>query len=82
MGRPPKSQDEIDASNQYASFMKGWVDGARVTATHTLFTEHTSQLIRDAYNAGYTAGRAARNKAAEDASRTYGYTPSVLRLQS
>lgn len=71
-----------NARVQYENFIMGWVDGARCTAMWPASVNSEDQLIRDAYNAGYMAGRGDRNKASEVAAASYGYTPSVLHLQT
>lgn len=75
-----KTQQEIDAANQFHSFMKGWRAGAGSKAMDPKFTEHDNKLIVDAYNAGYKRGRVDMNIAAQSAAEAYGYTISYLRL--
>ena len=76
-----KTQEQIDAANQYKTYRKGWVEGASTKATDPVATGHENVLIRDAYNLGYKHGQVARDAAAEFASERYGYEPQILRLQ-
>ena len=80
MGLPPKNQAEIDASNQYRSFLSGWRDGAASKPLDPKFMGHTNALIRGAYEDGYSYGRKALNDASEKASQVYGFKPNILRL--
>lgn len=75
-----KTQAEIDAANQYKSYRKGWVEGARTTAMDPLAAQHENVLIRNAYNLGYKHGQVARDEAGRFASDKYGYEPQILRL--
>jgi hypothetical protein len=69
-----------NAANQWKSYKQGWVHGANVSAMDPKFTEHDNKLIVDAYNAGYTDGRKARNDALVAAETRYGYKQEILRL--
>lgn len=75
-----KSQQEIDAGNQFHSFMQGWRHGASSKAMDPKFTEHSNQLIKAAYEAGYGRARTDINLVAQSAAEAYGYTISYLRL--
>lgn len=79
--RSLEAQQKIDASNRYHAYMQGWVAGAKCSSMDPKATGHADIGIRDAYDAGYRAGRIARNAAAEKSSFDYGYIPTVLRLQ-
>jgi hypothetical protein len=69
------------AADEYQSYMRGWKNGACVNAMDPTFTTRdAADLMRIEYEAGYTAGRAARNVAAIMATARTGYEPSVLRL--
>lgn len=70
----------VDAANQYQSYMRGWKHAASTKAMDPVFTEHSNELIVEAYNRGYSDGSAAKQRAYETASATYGYEPSILRL--
>ena len=78
---PVKTPAQIAAANQHASYMCGWVDGAKVTAMRSEFDTHANEQIRAAYNRGYSDGRAARRLASKHATQLYGYEPQILRLQ-
>jgi hypothetical protein len=69
-----------DAGNQYRSYHKGWVAGAASKAMDPVFTGHTNEKIRLAYEQGYQDGRLALNKAMQKAADNYRYRPSILRL--
>lgn len=75
-----KTKEEIDAANQFHSFMRGWKDGAGTRAMDTKCTEHDNPLIRAAYSAGYKRAREDLNLVAQSAAEAYGYTISYLRL--
>ena len=75
-----KTQQEIDAANQFHSFIMGWKDGASSRAMDPKFTGHDNKLIVAAYDAGYGRARKDINAVAEEAAKTYGYTISYLRL--
>lgn len=75
-----KDQTTIDASNQYGSYRKGWIAGARTTAMDPVFTHHENSLIRDAYNLGYHDGQLARDDASRFAAEKYNHTVNFLRL--
>ena len=65
------TQKEIDARNNYCAFTRGWKDGANVTEMRKPF----ANLV--AYCDGYEAGRRSRTAAHEEASKRFGYEPSV-----
>lgn len=77
-----KTKEQIAAANQHASFMRGWHDGASVSAMRSEFDSHADEGIRNAYNLGYQSGRDDRSFASQRASLLYGYEPEILRLQS
>lgn len=71
---------DVDAANQYQSYMKGWRHAAATKAMDPVFTGHANKLIVEAYNLGYRDGGVAKQHAYETASALYGYEPSILRL--
>ena len=75
-----KTQSQIDASNQYEAYQRGWTAGASVRAMDPAAEHHANFLIRDAYHQGYTDGRHARNQALHNAALKYRHERSVLRL--
>jgi hypothetical protein len=71
-----------DAGNQWQSYRKGWVAGASSKPLDPVFTGHTNEKIRVAYEQGYTDGRLAINAAMQKAADRYRYRPSILRTCS
>ncbi len=69
-----QSADQIAASNQFFSYRRGWVDGAKSTAMSKV---DTSQ----AYSVGYTHGWESRKIAMAKAADTYGYKQSIIRAE-
>lgn len=63
----------------YQSYMRGWRDGATAKAKRREFIEHAKPEFRTTYEEGYEAGMNARGEAGKHASKTFGYTPSILR---
>lgn len=76
-----KTREQINAANLHASYMRGWVDGAKVTAMRAEFDSHANVGMRQAYHVGYHDGRSARGLASTAASSRYGHWPEILRLQ-
>ena len=77
-----KTKEQISAANRHASYMRGWRDGASVSAMRSEFDSHADEGIRNAYSLGYRSGRDARSFASRVASQLYGHEPEILRLQS
>lgn len=77
-----KTEAEIEAANTYHSFMRGWAAGAGGNAMDPRFTaKPEGDALRAAYEQGYASGRVARAGASKQASKSSGYTPSILRTQ-
>jgi len=73
---------EINAANQHASYIRGWIDGAKISALRPEFMERDKgELLRLAYELGYSDGRAAQSSASHHATDLYGHEPEILRLQ-
>jgi hypothetical protein len=68
-----------EARTLYMTYMEGWKDGAAARAYDSKFKEHTDPVIRETYEAAYTAGYEARGEASNAASERTGYKPSILR---
>lgn len=81
MAPPPKNQAEIDASNQYASYQRGWRTAARGAAIDPIFTTHDNVLIANAYSDGYTDGRHAAGHAMRVAAGKYGIDLATAALR-
>lgn len=60
--------------------MRGWVDGAKVSAMRAEFDSHASDAMRTAYHMGYGDGRDARSLASQYASEISGHQPEIIRL--
>jgi hypothetical protein len=73
-----RSAEEIDASNKYQSYVRGWTDGASVKAMRKEFKEHPT--LGSVYCDGYAAGYAARGQMTAAASKLFGHEPSILRV--
>jgi hypothetical protein len=69
----------VIAAEVFASYMKGWVAGAKFSALDPAFTDHPKQLC-DEYHDGYAAGRTARNEAARATAERTGHEPQIMRL--
>lgn len=85
----PKGPTKVDrerlarlaAANQHASYMRGWVDGAKVSAMRPELIERPAgEPLRVAYERGYGSGRDARSIASQNATNIYGHQPQILRL--
>lgn len=77
-----KTAEQIDAANRYESYMRGWRDGAVITAMRPEFIELAPGApLRMSYEDGYRDGRAARSAASQYATRVTGHEPTILRLQ-
>lgn len=77
-----KTAAQIDAANRYESYMRGWRDGAVITAMRPEFTERApGDQLRIAYELGYGDGRKARSNASSQAASVYGHKLTILRLQ-
>jgi hypothetical protein len=76
-----KTREQLDAANRHASYMRGWVDGAKVTTMRAEFDNHADEDLRAAYHRGYARGQGARSIASRDATVLYGHEPQILRLQ-
>ena len=75
-----KTQKEIDAANQFGAYQQGWAAGAAVRAMDPKTTGHANELIKAAYDQGYSDGRVARQTAMQKAADKYGHRPNILRL--
>lgn len=69
---------EVKPAELYSLYMKGWRHGASAGFMDPILANHDNGEIRRAYDDGYQAGRLARERTAEVASKTYGH---VLRTQ-
>lgn len=69
----------MSAFDEYASWMKGWTDGAAARATRKEFLEHSNPQFRNIYLDGYDHGRNDRASRAKEAAERAGYEPNVLR---
>lgn len=78
----PPEPPPTDKANNYHAYFQGWRDGAACRAMKEEAACHSNKAIADAYAAGYSDGRAARQVACAAASKRYGYGPSILRVQS
>ncbi len=72
--------EEINAANNYHAFMRGWRDGATISAMRNEFTSHDNEAIKEAYLDGYANGRKMRGEASRAATKAYGYEPDILQL--
>ena len=70
---------DIDRSNQFHSYMRGWKNGSCHNAKDPVFTEHETRALAAAYLRGYKAGQRAVAEAGTWASKRYRHTPSILR---
>ena len=68
--------------NLWSAYVKGWSCGAKAAEPYPTLEHHAVAEIRAAHMRGYEAGRDARRIASQDAAMIYGYTPTILRVQS
>jgi hypothetical protein len=72
-----RTKEDIDASNKYHTWCRGWRDGAGMRAMRPDHLAHPT--LGATYDEAYAHGQqAARDMAAVAATR-FGYTPSILR---
>lgn len=72
MAPPPKDQAEIDARDSFASYQRGWRDGAAGRRPADVFVLHLKQWVRDAYRIGHGNGKIAYDEALRAAAAAYG----------
>lgn len=70
------SAEQVEASNKFHSYTRGWKDGAAAKMKRPEFSGHRLQGI---YDRGYYAGEVARQGAVLWAQVAFGFTPSILR---
>ena len=75
-----KTREQLDASNRYEAYRRGWVAGAATRSMDVRIADHTDEGIKAAYNRGYADGCLALQDALTDATHVYGHTPNILRL--
>jgi hypothetical protein len=63
--------------DEFATYIRGWSDGASSVAMRSEFTSHAT--LAAPYNEGYADGRKARSAAHASASEKYGVKLSILR---
>lgn len=73
MAPPPKTQEEVDAGNLFASYQRGWRTSAKGRRPDPLFTEHPKSEIATAYRKGFDDQQVISHAAFERAAKEYGY---------
>ncbi len=77
-----KTQAQIAAENQLASYQRGWKTGSTSRGKDPAFTTHYDSGIRGAYEQGYQDGVLAYGMAMTKAQDRYGARFTVLRATS
>lgn len=71
----------LKPADKYHSYLSGWRTAAGIRVIPKEIAEHTNPLVREEWQAGYSAGVRARNDAQKEASDRSGYWPADLSLQ-
>lgn len=74
-----RTPEEIQASNLYHSYTRGWRDGAGWRAMRREFELHQDATLVAAYQEGYEEGKKAADESHNAASKKYKYQPDILR---
>lgn len=73
MAPPPKTPEEVEASNLFASYQRGWRTSAKGRRPDVLFTEHRNPELAKAYQKGFDDQQVIAHAAFEKAAKDYGY---------